>query len=226
MKHRLWILLVLASLAFAGCGPTSVDAGASNGAALEPAPSAKAETDTAPGDAEAEPKMELTKYAILKTNHGEIIIEFRPDLAPKTVENFQKLAAKGFYEGTRFHRVIPGFMIQGGDPNSREADRSRHGIGGPGYSIDAEFNSLKHNRGTVSMARTQDPNSAGSQFFIVVKDSNFLDGEYTGFGTVVRGMEVADKIVNLPRDSRDNPLENNPAIIEKITLVNELPEEK
>ncbi|MFQ3587146.1 MAG: peptidylprolyl isomerase [Fimbriimonadaceae bacterium] len=167
--------------------------------------------------------MELAKYAVLKTNHGEIVIEFRPDLAPKTVENFQKLAAKGFYEGTRFHRVIPGFMIQGGDPNSKEADRSRHGMGGPGYTINAEFNELPHNRGTVSMARTQDPNSAGSQFFIVVKDSNFLDRQYTGFGTVVKGMEVADKIVALPRDARDNPLDSNPAVIEKITLVNELP---
>jgi peptidyl-prolyl cis-trans isomerase B (cyclophilin B) len=106
-----------------------------------------------------------------------------------------------------FHRVIPGFMIQGGDPNTKDpkGPRSRHGTGGPGYTIKAEFNDTPHKRGVVSMARAQDPNSAGSQFFIVVKDSGFLDREYTAFGRVVRGMEIADKIVNSPRDARDNP---------------------
>jgi peptidyl-prolyl cis-trans isomerase B (cyclophilin B) len=103
--------------------------------------------------------------------------------------------------------VIPGFMIQGGDPNSKKADRSMHGMGGPGYSINAEFNNIKHDRGILSMARSQDPNSAGSQFFIVVKDANFLDGQYTAFGRVTQGMDVADKIVNAPRDGNDNPLE-------------------
>ncbi|PYQ48523.1 MAG: peptidylprolyl isomerase, partial [Acidobacteria bacterium] len=103
--------------------------------------------------------------------------------------------------------VIPGFMIQGGDPNTRDtaASRSRHGTGGPGYNIKAEFNDTAHKRGVVSMARAQDPDSAGSQFFIVVKDSNFLDRQYTAFGRVTRGMEVADKIVASPRDARDNP---------------------
>ena len=145
--------------------------------------------------------------AILETPLGEIEIEFLIDKAPGHVKNFTDLAKKGFYDGTTFHRVIPGFMIQGGDPNTKDAKgpRSRHGTGGPGYTIKAEFNDTPHKRGVVSMARAQDPNSAGSQFFIVVKDSGFLDREYTAFGRVVRGMEVADKIVNSPRDARDNP---------------------
>jgi peptidyl-prolyl cis-trans isomerase B (cyclophilin B) len=136
-------------------------------------------------------------------------IELLPDKAPGHVKNFVDLARKGFYDGTTFHRVIPGFMIQGGDPNTkdRNAARERHGTGGPGYVIKAEFNDVPHKRGVVSMARAQDPNSAGSQFFIVVKDSSFLDRQYTAFGRVVRGMEVADKIVNEPRDPRDNPKE-------------------
>ena len=145
--------------------------------------------------------------AVIETRFGEIEIEFMPDKAPGHVKNFVDLAKKGFYDGTTFHRVIPGFMIQGGDPNTkdREGGRERHGTGGPGYTIKAEFNDTPHKRGVVSMARAQDPNSAGSQFFIVVKDSGFLDREYTAFGRVVRGMEIADKIVNSPRDARDNP---------------------
>ncbi len=123
------------------------------------------------------------------------------------MENFIKLAKSGFYDGTIFHRVIPGFMIQGGDPNTKGPDKSTYGMGGPGYTIDAEFNKISHKRGIVSMARSRDPNSAGSQFFIVVKDSPFLDGKYTVFGEVVKGMEVADKIVSLKRDYRDMPLE-------------------
>ena len=145
--------------------------------------------------------------AIIDPKFGEIEIELFSDKAPGHVKNFVDLARKGFYDGTTFHRVIPGFMIQGGDPNTkdRNASRERHGTGGPGYTIKAEFNDTPHKRGVVSMARSQDPNSAGSQFFIVVKDSGFLDREYTAFGRVVRGMEVADKIVNSPRDARDNP---------------------
>ncbi len=143
--------------------------------------------------------------AIIETTLGSIELEFFPDEAPGHVENFTKLARDGFYDGTAFHRVIPGFMIQGGDPNSKSDDRSRHGTGGPGYSIKAEFSDIPHERGILSMARSQDPDSAGSQFFIVVKDSNFLDGQYTVFGRVTKGMDVADKIVNSPRDSRDNP---------------------
>ncbi|HJT20458.1 MAG TPA: peptidylprolyl isomerase, partial [Nitrospira sp.] len=139
---------------------------------------------------------------------GDMVIEFWPDVAPKTVENFKTLAKKGFYDGTCFHRVIKGFMIQGGDPNTKDPNKPEtYGMGGPNEKVKAEFNDIPHRRGIVSMARTNDPNSAGSQFFIVVKDSNFLDGQYTVFGEVVKGMEVADKIVNLPRNSRDLPAE-------------------
>jgi peptidyl-prolyl cis-trans isomerase B (cyclophilin B) len=151
----------------------------------------------------------VTSRAIIETRHGEIEIEFLPEKAPGHVRNFLDLAGKGFYDGTTFHRVIPGFMIQGGDPNTRDknAPRERHGTGGPGYTIKAEFNDVSHSRGIVSMARSQDPDSAGSQFFICVKDSTFLDKNYTAFGRVVRGLEVADAIVNQPRDPRDNPKE-------------------
>ncbi len=138
---------------------------------------------------------------------GEIVLKFFPDVAPQHVENFVKLAKDKFFDGTTFHRVIPGFMIQGGDPNSKNPDRSMHGMGGPGYKVKAEFNSKPHKRGVVSMARANDPDSAGSQFFIVVNDSNFLDWQYTVFGEVTSGMEVADRIVNVKRDGRDNPLE-------------------
>ena len=143
----------------------------------------------------------------IETNHGKIVFKLLPDLAPETVRNFEKLAKSGFYDGTLFHRVIPGFMIQGGDPNTKSSDKSRWGTGGPGYSIKAEFNSKSHLRGVVSMARAMDPDSAGSQFFIVTTDSTFLDRQYTAFGEVLEGMDVADKIVKLQRDSNDCPLE-------------------
>jgi peptidyl-prolyl cis-trans isomerase B (cyclophilin B) len=150
-----------------------------------------------------------TPRAVISTKHGEIEIELLPDKAPGHVENFLTLARKGTYDGTLFHRVIPGFMIQGGDPSTKDpqAPRARHGTGGPGYTIKAEFNDTHHARGVVSMARANDPNSAGSQFFICVADAAFLDRQYTAFGRVVRGMEVADKIVGQPRDARDNPNE-------------------
>ena len=138
---------------------------------------------------------------------GEIVLRLLPDVAPGHVENFLKLAKQKFYDGTTFHRVIPGFMIQGGDPNSKNQDRSQHGMGGPGYRIKAEFNSRPHKRGMLSMARANDPDSAGSQFFICVADSFFLDWQYTVFGEVVSGMDVADKVVAAKRDGRDNPLE-------------------
>jgi len=143
----------------------------------------------------------------IETNFGNISISLLPDIAPETVRNFLKLANTGFYDGTLFHRVIPGFMIQGGDPNTKGPDKSSWGVGGPGYTIKAEFNSKSHRRGVVSMARAMDPDSAGSQFFIITTDSTFLDGQYTTFGEVTEGIEVADKIVNLPRDSNDCPNE-------------------
>ncbi|MBT7271854.1 MAG: peptidylprolyl isomerase [Nitrospina sp.] len=157
------------------------------------------------------------EIAVIETKFGKIEIQFFEDKAPGHVKNFKDLANKGFYDGTIFHRVIPGFMIQGGDPNTKSDDRSTHGMGGPGYSIKAEFNDTPHKRGTLSMARSQDPDSAGSQFFVVVKDSGFLDGQYTAFGKVLTGMAVADQIVNSPRDRRDNP---NKRIEMKVKVIN------
>jgi cyclophilin family peptidyl-prolyl cis-trans isomerase len=157
------------------------------------------------------------EIAVIETKFGKIEIQFFEDKAPGHVKNFKDLANKGFYDGTVFHRVIPGFMIQGGDPNTKGDDRSTHGIGGPGYSIKAEFNDIPHKRGVLSMARSQDPDSAGSQFFVVLKDSGFLDGQYTAFGKVLSGMTVADQIVNVPRDRKDNP---NEKIKMKVKVLN------
>ncbi len=145
--------------------------------------------------------------AVIETKFGNIELNFFPDVAPNHVNNFIELAKKGFYDGTTFHRVIPGFMIQGGDPNSRNANKATHGTGGPGYTVKAEFSDKPHKRGTLSMARAADPNSAGSQFFICVADAPFLNRQYTVFGEVVSGMDVVDKIVSQPRDPRDNPNE-------------------
>ena len=150
----------------------------------------------------------MTK-ALIETNFGNIEFSLLPELAPETVRNFVKLAESEFYNGSLFHRFIPGFMIQGGDPNTKKPElRAQWGTGGPGYTVNAEFSSRSHLRGIVSMARSTDPNSAGSQFFIVTTDSTFLDREYTVFGEVTQGMDVADKIVNLPRDQGDCPQED------------------
>lgn len=149
-------------------------------------------------------KMKKTK-AVIETKFGNIEIKFFPESAPNHVRNFIKLSKDGFYNGTIFHRVIPGFMIQGGDPNTKGLDKETYGMGGPEYTVKAEFNNISHKRGILSMARAADPDSAGSQFFIVVADSTFLDKQYTVFGKVAKGMEVADKIVNLPRNENDLP---------------------
>jgi peptidyl-prolyl cis-trans isomerase B (cyclophilin B) len=156
--------------------------------------------------------------AVIETKFGNMELKFFPDVASNHVKNFIDLAKKGFYDGTTFHRVIPGFMIQGGDPNTKGPDRSRHGMGGPGYALKAEFNEKPHKRGTLSMARAASPDSAGSQFFICVAPASFLDKQYTNFGEVVSGMEVADKIVSQPRDKKDNPndrVEMKVKIVEK-----------
>ena len=145
--------------------------------------------------------------AIIETKFGEITLRFFPEIAPNHVNSFIELARDGFYDGTTFHRIVPGFVIQGGDPNTKSNDRSRHGMGGPGFNLKAEFSKLPHKRGTLSMARAANPDSAGSQFFICVADAPFLDGEYTVFGEVVKGMDVVDKIVSQPKDQRDNPID-------------------
>jgi len=167
----------------------------------------------AKSEASEEGKNEVEEVAVIETKFGKITIRFFPEDAPNHVENFKKLAKQGFYNGTTFHRVIPGFIIQGGDPNTKDDDRSNDGTGGPGYTLKAEFNTRSHQRGIVSMARSAHPDSAGSQFFICVAPATFLDGKYTVFGEVISGMDVVDKIVNVPRDNRDNPIEKIPMTV-------------
>jgi cyclophilin family peptidyl-prolyl cis-trans isomerase len=161
------------------------------------------------------------QVAVIETKSGKIVIEFYDKDAPKTVANFIKLAKAGFYNGTTFHRVIPGFMIQGGDPNSKDDDRGNDGTGGPGYTVEAEIK-RDNKRGTVATARLGDAvnpkkDSSGSQFFINVKHNDFLNNNYTVFGNVIAGMDVVDKIVNVPRDGRDNPIEKVEMIKVSIT---------
>jgi cyclophilin family peptidyl-prolyl cis-trans isomerase len=161
----------------------------------------------------------MVASGIITTKFGDIEVELYSDSAPTTVENFKDLAKKGFYDGLIFHRIVPGFVIQGGDPYTRNTtNRRRWGTGGPGWNIKAEFNKNTHTRGVLSMARSQDPDSAGSQFFIVLKDSNFLDGQYTIFGKVKSGMEAVDKIATLKTDDADAPINPEQAEIIKVTV--------
>ena len=147
-----------------------------------------------------------SELAVIRTSEGEMVLEFWPDIAPGHVDNFKKLAKHGFYDGTCFHRVIKGFMIQGGDPLTRdEAMKNRWGTGGPGHTIKAEFNAKPHVRGVLSMARSQDPNSAGSQFFICHADARFLDRQYTAFGRLIQGDEVLEKIATTATQPGDRP---------------------
>lgn len=140
-----------------------------------------------------------TEYAVINTTEGAMTIEFWPEVAPATVENFKKLAKTSFYDGTCFHRIIRGFMIQGGDPKTKDAAlEAEWGTGGPGYTIKAEFNNRRHERGVLSMARAAHPDSAGSQFFICHGDARFLDGQYTAFGKVIKGDDVLEKIATTP----------------------------
>ena len=188
-----------------------------------------AETNSAPA-AKPEPKKEVAKpaakpastnaneVAVLKTSEGEMVLEFWSDVAPNHVENFKKLAKEGFYDGTCFHRVIKGFMIQGGDPNSKdESKKSSWGMGGPGHTVKAEFNSKAHVRGVLSMARSQDPNSAGSQFFICHGDPRFLDNQYTAFGKLIKGDDVLEKIATTTVEPGDRPVKR--MNIESIKIV-------
>src|SRR6266699_6604479 len=139
------------------------------------------------------------EVAVIKTNEGEMVVQFWTDAAPDTIQNFKKLAGQGFYDGTIFHRIVKGFMIQGGDPNSKDpAKESTYGAGDPGYTIKAEFNNHSHDRGVISMARGPDPDSAGSQFFICLAPVRRLDGQYTTFGKLIRGADVLEKIGEIP----------------------------
>lgn len=145
------------------------------------------------------PSPTTKEVAVIKTSEGEMVAEFWPDVAPKTVENFKKLAREGFYDGTAFHRIVKGFMIQGGDPLTKDPSKeSRWGTGDPGYKIKAEFNKRGHERGVLSMARSSDPDSAGSQFFLCFGKVSQLDGQYTTFGKIIKGDDVLDKLANVP----------------------------
>jgi peptidyl-prolyl cis-trans isomerase B (cyclophilin B) len=157
-----------------------------------------------------------SEVAVLKTSYGEITLAFWPDVAPATVENFKKLARAGFYDGTAFHRIIKGFMIQGGCPNTKVGETGMPGTGGPGYKIKAEFNKKAHVRGVISMARSAHPDSAGSQFFLVHGDAKFLDNQYTAFGEIIKGDEVLELLANVPTKSGGGGEKSTP--IERVAL--------
>lgn len=239
-----WLALLL-PLCLAACSPTEAgkegtpnepppaEAPAEEPAA-PPAPAADADpgplkiemgADGKPATAAADykPVKDGETVAVLTTNYGHIILSFFPNKAPNHVKNFLELAKSGFYNGTKFHRVIPGFMVQGGDPNSKDDDRGNDGTGGnvvngKEKNVKAEFNDVKFTPGILGMARSQSPDSASSQFFIMVAPYPSLDGQYTAFGQVVSGMDVAEKIVALPRDTADNPLPENPAVLQKVEV--------
>ena len=162
------------------------------------------------------------EVAVIKTSEGDMVVQFWTDAAPNTIENFKKLARSGFYNGTIFHRIVKGFMIQGGDPNSKDPNKeNRYGQGGPGYKIKAEFNAHPHERGVISMARESDPDSAGSQFFICLAPERRLDGQYTTFGKLIKGDDVLGKIGDMPvsmaNGERSKPTKR--IVIEKIDIV-------
>jgi cyclophilin family peptidyl-prolyl cis-trans isomerase len=206
------ILAGLAAVAFGGLilGCDSKDPSTSNSGDT-------AVSKTEPPKKATEPKGDI---AVIETSLGTIKFELLDNVAPKHVANFEKLADSKFYDGTAFHRVKPGFMIQGGDPNTKGSDSSKYGQGDPGYKIDAEFNDISFDRGIVGMARGGDPNSAGSQFFIVVGPSTFLDHQYTAFGKVTEGMDTVDKIVKLKTVGAptDQVVDINGARVKSITI--------
>ena len=162
------------------------------------------------------------EVAVIKTSYGEMTIAFWPDVAPKTVENFKKLAREGFYAGTAFHRIIKGFMIQGGCPNTKEGADGMPGTGGPGWKVKAEFNTKSHVRGVISMARSSHPDSAGSQFFICHGDAKFLDRQYTAYGQLVAGDDVLERIATVPTKSGGGGEKSTPIdriAVESVTIV-------
>jgi cyclophilin family peptidyl-prolyl cis-trans isomerase len=226
------MIFAAALLALAACAPANQDKTATTSSsattanetmATNPAASSAASAPaTAPTTTTAEEEKPMSYYqdkvAELHTTAGEIDIRFFPDVAPNHVRNFIDLAEKGFYNGTKFHRVIPGFMIQGGDPNTVSGDPSTWGVGGSPNKLKAEFSSIHHKRGIVSMARTNDPDSASSQFFIMVASAPSLDNQYSVFGEVTKGMDVVDKIVNAPQSGPPNNRPFQPTTITRITI--------
>lgn len=238
-------LLAVSAFAVAGCdnpnvggadpsnkAQTEATASENSSAAItiaEPRPPAPPQAPK-PGQSTAAPGAKMPKagdkVAVIETDLGRIVLKFFPEKAPKHVKNFQDLATKGFYDGTKFHRTIPGFVIQGGDPETKKDDRSKWGTGGPGYSVEGEMNDISHTRGILSMARSQSRNSAGSQFFITVADVKSLDpggmGEgsdgYTVFGQVVEGMHVVDAIVKAPNSGPPNNTALSPVAMKKVRI--------
>src|SRR5438045_209257 len=172
---------------------------------------------------ETSPMSNSNEVAVIKTNEGDMVVQFWTDAAPNTIENFKKLARQGLYDGTIFHRIVKGFMIQGGDPNSKDtAKEDAYGQGGPGYEIKAEFNDHSHDRGVISMARGPDPDSAGSQFFICLAPVRRLDGQYTTFGKLIKGQDVLEKSGDIPVTKNSMGEASKPTkrvVIESIKIV-------
>jgi peptidyl-prolyl cis-trans isomerase B (cyclophilin B) len=186
--------------------------------AADPTPEQKSKPETKSETKPDTKDTNMKEVAVIKTTEGEMVVEFWPDVAPKTVENFKTLAKKGFYDGTCFHRVIKDFMIQGGDPLTKDPNQeSRWGTGDPGYKVKAEFNDKHHDRGVLSMARSNDPDSAGSQFFICHGTPRFLDRQYTAFGKLIKGDDVLEKIATTPTHPQDRP--NKRMGVESIKIV-------
>ena len=212
LKAQLFLGFGLLGLLLAGCSNESASNNANAPKVTPASNTATALATTGEGE-----------VAVVTTTEGVMVLEFYPDLAPKHVENFKTLAKKGYYDGQCFHRVINGFMIQGGDPNSKDESKKNSqigdgwGQGGPGYTINAEFNAKHHARGILSMARTSDPNSAGSQFFICHGDCGQLDNQYTVFGNLIKGLDVLDKIATTPTEGPDRPVKR--MNIESIKIV-------
>ena len=211
MKKNIINLLFLSSFLFTGCSETKKE-----DTLNKTNQSNKSEKST---DSKTISNSSKEDYAIISTSYGDMTVQFFEGAAPKHVESFKEHVNNGFYNGTIFHRVIPGFMIQGGDPNTKGENKASYGTGGHAakyygigneedsktWNLPAEFNNIKHSRGILSMARSNDPNSGGSQFFICAATVPHLNGKYTVFGQVVEGDEIIDQIINLPRDARDNP---------------------
>lgn len=235
-RALLWICLVSISAGALLAQTTKQPPTTQSPAAAKAQAAAASKTASAPAaKAAPAPQEQTDMVAVLQTKLGKIVIRFFPDKAPNHVKNFIALCKSGFYNGTKFHRTIPGFMIQGGDPNTKAGDPSTWGQGGhtdkdgKEINVKSEFNDTHHTRGTVSMARSQDPNSASSQFFICVADAGYLDHQYTAFGEVISGMDVVDKIANAPAkmgggaDSVPS-VPVNPVAIDKATIEKKPPQ--
>jgi len=236
VNRLLILLLTLGLMIFTACKEDKENTQPKSTPAKEAVSSKKAKADNPPTETKSTKKdmtTDQTKYApptlddvgdpnevvVIETELGNIVVEFYPDLAPLHVANFKKLARAGFYDGTTFHRVLPGFVIQGGCPNTKNSNPNDDGMGGPGYKVKAEFNEHLHEKGILSMARSGDPNSAGSQFFICLGRVQHLDNKYTVFGNVLKGIETVDKIAAMRRDPSKSHDRTLPAVVMKKVYV-------